>query len=222
MVDPVVTSQLETQLVAEAGLGDVRIHLQNSVVSSLGSGAAAGSATGLATAPHRPPPPPVPAITRHRELYLRAHELVNNAATTAATQVATDLVAAGVDPILQTSVSDFQTAIAAEVQKVMTMSPADLAAAPNPDPNMRAVVGTMNATLAQNRAATVGGLGPARPLRTLPTSIKGSWVQTPQQPFAPTSLRRCSGSSTTNSTTSGSPTTLRQRPTSVERVAEFA
>jgi len=118
--------------------------------------AALSAAASLAAAP----PPgalPAPAIGRHRELYVRAHELVNNAATTAATQVATDLVAASIDPVLQSSVSDFQAAIAGAVQNVMTMGPHELAAAASPDPNMKEVVLAMKAILDQNKAATAGG-----------------------------------------------------------------
>jgi hypothetical protein len=83
--------------------------------------------------------------------------MVNSAATEAARQVAVDLIAGAVDPVLQSSVASLRTAITGEVAKIMSMTPAQLAAAPNPDPNMRAVVSAMKTTLDANKAATAGG-----------------------------------------------------------------
>ena len=113
-----------------------------------------------AAAAAAPPPPgvlPTPPIGRNKELYQSAYAMVNSAATEAARQVAVDLIAGAVDPVLQSSVASLRTAITGEVAKIMSMTPAQLAAAPNPDPNMRAVVSAMKTTLDANKAATAGG-----------------------------------------------------------------
>lgn len=88
-----------------------------------------------------------------RALYERARDLVQNAARTAARQVATDLVSTTIDPTLSASVTALQATIATEVGRVLTASPSGLAAAP-PDPNMAAVVSAMKGRLDAAKAAT--------------------------------------------------------------------
>jgi hypothetical protein len=105
-----------------------------------------------------------PRTEGSRELYTRAYELVTNAATEASRQVAADLVAATVDPVLATSVSDLQASIGTEVTRIMGTPAAGVAALGTPDPNMTAMVTAMKARLDADKAATAGGgrdpLGP--------------------------------------------------------------
>ena len=104
------------------------------------------------------PPGVAPAskIATARGLYEKAYQLVTNASKVASQQVATDLVAATVNPVLATSVSSLQGTIATEVTRLMTTPPAGMAAAGTPDPNMTAVVTAMKGRLDTAKAATAG------------------------------------------------------------------
>lgn len=121
----------------------------------------------------------VPQMGKSRDLYLRAHSLVNGAATEAAQQLAAELVDAQVQPVLQASVASFQTAIATEVSNLTSMTPEQLAAAPNPDPRMRAIVSDMKSRLDADKAATAGtgrdplGAGGAAPAQNVTYSEQG-------------------------------------------------
>jgi hypothetical protein len=95
-----------------------------------------------------------PKMEKQRDLYARAYQLVTNAAADAARQVATELVAAVVDPVLTTSVSDLQASIATEVTRIMATPPSGVAALGTPDPNMVAMVAAMKARLDADKAAT--------------------------------------------------------------------
>ena len=75
-------------------------------------------------------------------LYEKAWILINNAASTAVQQLTSELVTSTMNPVLTASVSALQAAIAAEVTRVTTMTPAQLAASPSPDPNMSAMTAT--------------------------------------------------------------------------------
>lgn len=138
------------------------------------SAAQAGAAAALAAAGM--PPPRIP---RAGALYRRAYQLVTNAARAAAQQVATDLVAATVTPALAGSVSSLQTAITAEVNRLMTTPPAALAAAGPPDPSMAAIVAAMRARLDAAKAATAGsgrdplGAGAPAPAQDVTYSYQG-------------------------------------------------
>jgi hypothetical protein len=117
-----------------------------------------------AVAEAAPPPPgaaPAPKLANARSLYNKALTLVTNAAKTASQQLAADLVQSTLDPVLAASVSSLQTAIGTEVTRIMTMSPAQLAANPSPDPNMAAVVTGMKTRLDAAKTALSGtGMDP--------------------------------------------------------------
>jgi hypothetical protein len=110
------------------------------------------------------PPPgaaPPPKAANARTLYNKALTLVSNSAKEASRQLAVDLVATTLDPVLAASVSALQTAIGAEVTRIMTMSPAQLAANPSPDPNMAAIVSGMKTRLDASKTALAGtGMDP--------------------------------------------------------------
>ncbi len=117
--------------------------------------AAASAAAAAAALP--PGVVPSPRMQRARELYARAYQMVTNAARTASRQVATELIATTIDPILTASVSDLQTTIDTEVGRIMTTPAAGVAALGTPDPNMVAMVAAMKARLDADKAATAGG-----------------------------------------------------------------
>lgn len=105
------------------------------------------------------PPPgaaPPPRFARAPDMWRRALQLVTNSSTEASRQLAVDLVATTVNPVLTSSVAAFQAAIQTEVNRIMTTSPAALAAAGTPDPNMVAMVAAMRARLDAAKAATAG------------------------------------------------------------------
>jgi hypothetical protein len=87
-----------------------------------------------------------PSVRTEKMLYGKAWVLVNNAA----------LVGSTLDPVLNTSVTSLRTAIAAEVNKVMTMSPTELAANPSPDPKMTKIVTDMKSRLDAAKTALAG------------------------------------------------------------------
>jgi hypothetical protein len=105
--------------------------------------------------------------------------MVTNAATAASRQVAADLVASTVGPVLTASVGDLQATIKAEVDRVMSTPPAGVPALGAPDPNMTAIVAGMKAKLDANKAATAGtgrdplGSGAAAPAQDVTYSYQG-------------------------------------------------
>ena len=102
-----------------------------------------------------------------RPLYRRAYELVQNAATAAAKQVAADLITKAVQPTLAASVTDLQSAIAGEVTTLLSTPPAGMAAAGPADPQMAAIVTAMKGRLDADKAATAGtGIDPTAPTST--------------------------------------------------------
>src|SRR3954452_22287104 len=119
-------------------------------------------AAAVAEAAAPPPgPSPPPKAANARALYNKALTLVSNSAREASRQLAVDLVATTLDPVLTASVSALQTAIGAEVTRIMTMSPAQLAANPSPDPNMAAIVSGMKTRLDASKTALSGtGMDP--------------------------------------------------------------
>jgi hypothetical protein len=124
------------------------------------------------------------ALATSGQLYRRAYSILANAAREAATQLASELVQSQVEPVIQTSVTAFSTALDAEVARVMTMSPAELAAAGNPDPNLRQFVQDMKGRLDADKAATAstgrnplgatGGTAPDQDVTYSVQSLMGS------------------------------------------------
>jgi hypothetical protein len=137
------------------------------------------SAGAAAAAPLPPGVAPPPKLARQRELYEQAYQMVTNAATAASRQVAADLVASTVGPVLTASVGDLQATIKAEVDRVMSTPPAGVPALGAPDPNMTAIVAGMKAKLDANKAATAGtgrdplGSGAAAPAQDVTYSYQG-------------------------------------------------
>jgi hypothetical protein len=124
------------------------------MVATLKSAAAAATAAAAALPPGAAP---APKMQRAQALYARAYQMVTNAAKEASRQVATELVAGAVTPVLETSVSDLQASIKAEVTRIMTTPASGVAALGTPDPNMVAMVAAMKARLDADKAATAGG-----------------------------------------------------------------
>ena len=90
-------------------------------------------------------------------LYRDAYGLVTNAAQTAARELATELIATTMTPVLTTGVSDLESAIGTEVGKVMGTPASSVAGLGTPDPNMVALVGAMKARLDADKTAAAGG-----------------------------------------------------------------
>ena len=91
-----------------------------------------------------------------RDLYGKAHAMVNTAAAEAAKQVSADLLNTVIPPVITAGVTDVQTSIQTEVDKVMgTPPPAGAAAATNPA--MAALVAAMKARLDADKTASAGG-----------------------------------------------------------------
>jgi hypothetical protein len=94
-------------------------------------------------------------LTNARQLYQRAYRLMTNSAQEAARQLAVDLIAEAVQPVLESSANALETTVRDEVGKVLNASPSSLAA-DAPDPRMAAVVNSMKARLDAAKAATAG------------------------------------------------------------------
>ena len=91
-----------------------------------------------------------------RDLYGKAHAMVNTAAAEAAKQVSADLLNSVIPPVITAGVTDVQTSIQTEVDKVMgTPPPVGAAAATNPA--MAALVTAMKARLDADKTASAGG-----------------------------------------------------------------
>jgi hypothetical protein len=105
--------------------------------------------------------PAAPTLKSSQKLYEKAWVLMFNAANATVKQLTSELVTSTMNPVLQASATALQAAIAAEVQRVMTMTPTELAASPSPDPNMAAIVGDMKGRLDASKAALKGtGMDP--------------------------------------------------------------
>ena len=96
-----------------------------------------------------------PTISGNRALYAKAYSMVNNAASEAAKQLATDLLSTVIPPVITGGVSDLQTSIQAEVDKIMGTPPAGAAALANPA--MAALATAMKARLDADKTASAGG-----------------------------------------------------------------
>ncbi|MFM7534531.1 MAG: hypothetical protein ACKO91_01875 [Acidimicrobiales bacterium] len=164
------------------------------------SGAAAAQAEAAAALP---PGVAAPAIGAAAPLYRQAYELVANTARTASQEIASGLVAAAVQPVLTSSVASFQSAIQAEVTRIMATPPGGLAAAGAPDPNMTAMVNAMKARLDAAKAATAGsgrdplGAGTPAPDQDVTYSYQGLMGPTPRLHCGRISSHRWCNSSTT-------------------------
>jgi hypothetical protein len=102
-----------------------------------------------------------PTLKSSQKLYEKAWVLIFNAANATVKQLTSDLVTSTMNPVLQASATALQAAIAAEVQRVMTMTPTELAASPSPDANMAAIVGDMKSRLDASKTALKGtGMDP--------------------------------------------------------------
>jgi hypothetical protein len=110
-----------------------------------------------------PPPPGVtakPSIKSSKALFAKAWVLINNAARSSVKQLAAELVVDTMDPVLESSVATLRTAIAGEVNRVMSSPPGALATAP-PDPNMAKIVADMKGRLDAAKTALSGtGMDP--------------------------------------------------------------
>ncbi|HET7487330.1 MAG TPA: hypothetical protein VFJ85_05330 [Acidimicrobiales bacterium] len=141
--------------------------------------AALQSAAAAAAAPAPPGVAPPPKIARAPEMWRKALQLMTGGAKEAARQLAVDLIATSVEPVLTASVTALQTGIQTEVTRIMTTPPATLAAAGPPDPNMTAMVNAMKARLDAAKAATAGsgrdplGSGQAAPAQDVTYSYQG-------------------------------------------------
>jgi hypothetical protein len=123
--------------------------------------AALAAAQAAAAAPPPPGMAPAAKTATARELYNKAHTLVTNAAREAARQLAAELVDSTLTPILTASVNSLQGTVATEVTRLMTSSPAQLAANPAPDPNMAAIVANMKTRLDASKTGLKGtGMDP--------------------------------------------------------------
>jgi hypothetical protein len=95
-------------------------------------------------------------ITKHRALYARAYGMVNSAAATAAKELTADLLNTVIPPVINSGVTDLQSGIHTEVEKVMGTPPTGIAALGS-NPAMAALVTAMKARLDADKTATVGG-----------------------------------------------------------------
>jgi hypothetical protein len=114
---------------------------------------AAGAATALlALVPGLAPD----KVKGGRELYRKAYGMVNNAAAEAAKQVSTDLLNTVVPPVITAGVTDLQTSIQTEVDRVLGTPPSGVAALGR-NPAMAALVSAMKARLDADKTASAGG-----------------------------------------------------------------
>jgi hypothetical protein len=91
-----------------------------------------------------------------RELYSRAFGMVDNAAAEAAKQVSADLLNTVISPVITAGVTDLQTSIRTEVNRVLGTPPSGVAALGS-NPAMAALVSAMKARLDADKAASAGG-----------------------------------------------------------------
>ena len=137
------------------------------------------SATAAAAAP-LPPGVPAPAmITRAPTLYLRAYSVVSNMAQETCRQLSAELLNNVIQPVLTASVTDLESTIQTEVNKVMGTPAGGVAALGPPNPQMAALVSHMKAQLDADKAAAAGGghtplgSGKAAPDQNVTYSVQG-------------------------------------------------
>lgn len=98
-------------------------------------------------------------------LYARAHSMVNTAAAAAAGELSAELLNTVIPPVITADVTDLQTLIHTEVEKLMGTPPAGLAGMG--DPAMGRIAAAMKARLDADKAASAGGgrdpLGTSKP-----------------------------------------------------------
>ncbi|HWJ51913.1 MAG TPA: hypothetical protein VNT24_00890 [Propionibacteriaceae bacterium] len=95
-------------------------------------------------------------VTKHRDLYTRAYGMVNSAAATAAKELTADLLNTVIPPVINTGVTDLQSSIQTEVEKVMGTPPSGIAALGS-NPAMANLVNAMKARLDADKTASAGG-----------------------------------------------------------------
>ncbi len=95
-------------------------------------------------------------VTKHRDLYTRAYGMVNSAAATAAKELTSDLLNTVIPPVINTGVTDLQSSIQTEVEKVMGTPPSGIAALGS-NPAMANLVNAMKARLDADKTASAGG-----------------------------------------------------------------
>jgi hypothetical protein len=91
-----------------------------------------------------------------RSLYVKAHDMVNKAAATAADELNTDLLNRVIPPVISTGITDLQTSIQGEVDKVMGTPPSGIAAL-GTNPAMANLVTAMKARFDADKTASAGG-----------------------------------------------------------------
>ncbi|MBA3338800.1 MAG: hypothetical protein H0T54_03465 [Geodermatophilaceae bacterium] len=118
-----------------------------SILKSVGAiTALAGLVPGLAA----------PKTAGTHALYVKAHAMVNNAASAAAKQLAVDLLNSVIPAVIASGLTDLQTSIQTEVDKVMGTPPAGIAALGS-NPAMAAMVAAMKTRLDADKTASAGG-----------------------------------------------------------------
>ena len=95
-------------------------------------------------------------VAGHRALYGKAYGMVNSAAAAAAKQLSADLLNTVIPPVINSGVSDLQSAIQTEVEKVMGTPPTGIAALGS-NPAMANLVNAMKARLDADKTASAGG-----------------------------------------------------------------
>jgi hypothetical protein len=144
-------SVLETGVTPDAFATVMAENLKSAAAAAALAATVAGLIPGLAPT----------AIKGAGPLYRRAYQLVQQSATAAAKQVATDLITNAVKPTLTASVASLQSSIGTEVTTLLTTPPAGMAAAGPADPQMAAIVSAMKGRLDADKAATAGtGIDP--------------------------------------------------------------
>ena len=114
------------------------------------------SAAAAAAAPLPAGVAPKPKLASNEALFERARGLISNAARGASRELAADLIRETMRPALAASIASLETAITAEVNRVMNTPAAGVQALGTPDPNMVALVAAMKTTLEANQKATKG------------------------------------------------------------------
>jgi hypothetical protein len=117
-------------------------------------------------------------------MYREAFGLVTNAARTAVRELSRQLVASTMTPTLIADVSDLQSSIRTEVDRIMGTPASGVAALGTPDPAMTAMVNAMKARLDADKAATAGtgrnplglpaGTAPSQDVTYTSTGLMGS------------------------------------------------
>ncbi len=117
-------------------------------------------------------------------MYREAFGLVTNAARTAVRELSRQLVASTMTPTLISDVSDLQSSVRTEVDRIMGTPASGVAALGTPDPAMTTMVSAMKARLDADKAATAGtgrnplglpaGAAPSQDVTYTSTGLMGS------------------------------------------------